>query len=60
MYTPDISDQSAARVKNMQTENVTVEGFIYLDAGVRELKYLGANCSPQTLSFGGGQKGIMS
>lgn len=37
MYTPDISDQSATHVKNMKTENVTVEGFIYPDAGVQKL-----------------------
>lgn len=40
MYTPDISDQSASRVKNMKTENVIVEGFIYPDAGVQKLNTL--------------------
>lgn len=59
MYTPDISDQSAARVKNMQTENVTVEGFIYPDAGVRKLNTL-VQTVHHRLSFGGGQKNIMS
>lgn len=33
MYTLDISDQSATRVKNMKIENVTVERFICPDAG---------------------------
>ncbi|RMC06815.1 hypothetical protein DUI87_16262 [Hirundo rustica rustica] len=36
----DISDQSATRVKNMETENVTVEGFIYPDTSVRKLNTL--------------------
>lgn len=40
MYTPDISDQSATHVKNMQTENVTVEGFIYPDLGAQKLNTL--------------------
>lgn len=40
MYTPDISDQSATRVKNMKTENVTVEEFIYPDMGVQKLNTL--------------------
>lgn len=34
MYTLDVSDQSATRVKNIKIENVTVVGFICPDAGV--------------------------
>lgn len=47
MYTPDKSDQSATRVKNMKTENVSVEGFVYPDAGVQKLNNLVQTAHPK-------------
>jgi len=55
MYTLDIADQSATRVKNMKIEDVSVEGFI-----CPEVKYLSVNCWPQTLIFGGEEKRVVS